>query len=126
MYRLVGQEITLRNRFAVSLAAILLAAACAGPSQEPEVPDFETALACDSSELTLQDAREGEIPEWDDPRMQLIRRVARGSSDEAVKEAAGVLARTVRVQRRKAFTRAARAFRDVCREQGWQRIGFPR
>lgn len=110
----------------MSLAAILLAGACAGPSRQPEVPDFETALACDASELTLQDARKGEIPEWDDPRMQLIRRVARGSSDEAVREAARVLARTSQAQRRKAFTRAAKAFRDVCREQGWQRIGFPR
>ncbi len=108
------------------LAGVLLAGACAAGEREAEVPDFQTALACDSSRLTLEDAREGEIPEWDDPRMQLIRRVARSSSDEAVKEAAGVLARSAREKRLKAYRKAASSFRDVCREQGWRPIGFPR
>ncbi len=113
----------MRCRIFPPLVAAVLTAACAGQLERSAVPDFETTLACESSSLTLEDAEAGRIPAWDDPRMQLMRRVARTSSDEEVKSIAETLVSAAKREREKRFLEAARSLVAGCESQGWEPIG---
>ncbi len=113
----------MRYRRFLAMTAVVLMAACAGQLERSAVPDFETRLACESSSLTLEDAQAGRIPAWDDPRMQLIRRVARTSSDEEVKSIAETLVSAAKREREKRFLEAARSLAAGCKGYGWKPIG---
>ncbi len=103
------------------LVAIALLWACAEDARAPTISESQS-LGCESSAVTLEDAREGDRPDPEGARFQLIRKAARHADDEEVQETARGVLRAARGNRRKPFIEAAEEFARACRKAGWRPI----